>query len=477
MRNQKLKRPFKFTINFLLLQGCVIVFVALVTCALAVGQFSEVIAQHLWFSVVVISVWVAVVSAGLFVLIFNLRPVKNILASESNAYRTLLEEFTRSLSLITDFDGLLDNQIRKIGILTDSERLCILVASESGEDYTLRTSRGFTKADVDGITLQHRGDLVRWLHTNETHLIPSENRGLIANLLPTERDLLNRLNVTGILPLVTLNRLVGIVFISKENALTPDQIETVRWFTPQVALAIANAILYEQQRIRMSSLYRAERLAITGQLAAGAAHEIRNPLASIRSTIQYLRSRLTGDSESADMMGMLVNEADRIETIVKGMLSFARPEEPKLEVTNLAEVATQVVSLVEPTAHKAKVKIETHFPHQTAEILADKNQLGQVFLNVLLNALQAMPDGGLLSIRVVARGSAGMDGWQVEVSDTGSGIPDEQLESIFDPFFTTKKKGTGLGLSISHSIIRSHGGRIDVESAVGKGTRVIVRFS
>ena len=93
----------------------------------------EVIAQHLWFTVVAISVWVAAVSAGLFVLIFNLCPVKNILASESNAYRTVLEEFTRSLSLITDFDALLNNQIRKIGILTDSERLCILVASERGK--------------------------------------------------------------------------------------------------------------------------------------------------------------------------------------------------------------------------------------------------------------------------------------------------------------------------------------------------------
>lgn len=476
MRNQKLRQPVKFTVNFLLLQTCVIVFVALVTCALAIGQFLEVIAQNLWFTVVAISVWVAAASAGLFVLIFKLCPAKNIIASESNAYRTVLEEFTRSLSLITDFDGLLNNQIRKIGILTDSDRLCILVASERGEDYTLQTSRGYTKADVDGIALQHRGDLVRWLHTNETHLIPSENPGLIANFLPTERDLLNRLNVTGILPLVTLNRLVGIVFISRESALTPDQIETVHWFTPQVALAIANAILYKQQRLKMSSLYRAERLAITGQLAAGAAHEIRNPLASIRSTIQYLRGRLTGDSESADMMGMLVKEADRIETIVKGMLSFARPDEPKLAVTNLADVATQVVSLLQPTAHKAKVKIETHFPRQDAEILADKNQLGQVFLNLLLNAVQAMPDGGLLSIRVVARGSAGVDGWQVEIVDTGSGIPDEQLESIFDPFYTTRKKGTGLGLSISHSIIRSHGGRIDVESAVGKGTRVIVRF-
>jgi signal transduction histidine kinase len=218
-------------------------------------------------------------------------------------------------------------------------------------------------------------------------------------------------------------------------------------------------------------LYRAERLATAGELAAGAAHEIRNPLTSIRSAIQHLGSGYEDGDQRAELVGDILAEVDRINEIVEGLLSFARPAEPKFEDVDLSELIRHAIAMVDTRARKQGVETRTEVPDDLS-VRADPNLITQVLLNVAMNALQAMPEGGALDI------SAGRLGRMVElrVGDTGPGISEEDRDRLFDPFFTTKKDGTGLGLSVCYGIVQRHGGEIEVESEVERGTLVKIRL-
>ena len=379
----------------------------------------------------------------------------------------------RTVSLIVGFEELLNNVVDRISTWVGAERIAILIANTRVEAYTVRGSLGFSREELANVTLRDDARLVKWLNTNETYLIPTEHPEVLDYLKPEERELLEKFGMEVVFPLVAANRLVGIIFVAACKDFSRERIEAIWWSMPQIALAVENAVLYAQQGLRMRRLYRAERLATTGQLAAGAAHEIRNPLASIRSTLQFVKGRLAQEPEGAEMVADLLEETDRINAIVEGMLSFSRPTEPHLANTDLAEVISQAMRLLEPTARKSHVEIHTCFPTEPALVRADADQLKQLLLNVAMNALQAMSGGGELTV-LVSRWSTAVDRpeWKVEFADTGAGIAPEDLEKVFDPFFTTKRDGTGLGLSICHSIVQAHGGEIEVESTLGQGTRV-----
>ena len=239
---------------------------------------------------------------------------------------------------------------------------------------------------------------------------------------------------------------------------------------PLFGLALHNALLLRQGRQRVRGLYRAERLATLGELAAGAAHEIRNPLTSIRSTIQYLRPEFQEGSDKAVLVDELLGEVDRINGIIAGLLSFARPAPPHFEEVDVPALLRQVGRLLDSAARTQGV--EFVLPEEEGRARGDPDQLKQVFLNLCMNALQAMPEGGRLSLGLVRSDHT----LRVSVADTGTGIPAEDLDLVFDPFFTTREEGTGLGLAVCYGIVSRHEGRIDIESRPGAGTAVHVRL-
>jgi signal transduction histidine kinase len=383
------------------------------------------------------------------------------------------EEFARTLQLIVGLDELLGNCVSRIGQWLEAERVAVLATDPVGTGYTVRANLGYTPAELAEVALPESARLVRWLYTNETHLVPANSPEVVAYLEPEERNLLERLQVSVVLPLVAANHLAGLILLSGPGQPAADRLASVWALIPPLSLALENASLSEQQRLRLRRLYRAERLATIGQLAAGAAHEIRNPLASIRSTIQYLSRALPKDGEAIGLVTDLIAETDRINTIVEGMLAFARPAVPRLAQVDLVEVLGQTLRLIEPMARKSRVTTQTLFPAPGATLHADPDQLKQVFLNVMMNGVQAMPEGGTLTASVAALGpSRAGPAWRVEIADTGTGIPPADLERVFDPFFTTKPDGTGLGLSICHAIVEGHGGQMELQSVVGQGTTV-----
>lgn len=209
-------------------------------------------------------------------------------------------------------------------------------------------------------------------------------------------------------------------------------------------------------------LIRADRLAALGELTAGVAHEVRNPLGVIRATVQLLEETRDPDRISG-ASAVITQEIDRLDRVVKALLDFGRPSRPTLVRVDIEDVLEDVVLFTKRFARQADVRIEQRFSGDLPAVFADPDQMKQVFLNLVTNAVQAMgEEGGTISIQTATDG----DYVEVAVSDSGPGIPATDLRKVFDPFFTSRAGGTGLGLTIVHRIIDGHDGHIEVESGV-----------
>lgn len=222
-----------------------------------------------------------------------------------------------------------------------------------------------------------------------------------------------------------------------------------------------------QQRVE-----RTERLAALGRLAAGVAHEIRNPLGAIRGLVQYFQATWKEHSEQRTYLDVIVREVDRLNRVVSDLVEFARPREPQREPHDLVEVVRHAVTLLEPDVRAKGLQIVPDLDDRLPPLLVDRDLLLQALLNIFLNAVEAMEPGGVLRIQLAAN-----PGWvELAIQDTGGGIPAEHLGRLFDPFFTTKQQGTGLGLAIAHSVIQVHEGEINIDSTLGGGTTVTIRL-
>jgi len=213
---------------------------------------------------------------------------------------------------------------------------------------------------------------------------------------------------------------------------------------------------------------RADRLSALGEIAAGLAHEIRNPLAGIKGALEIVQSRVKAGTPEAEFSGIAATEVGRLDSLVAEFLAYARPREPEFREGRLEDVIDQVLALLKPEAERASIRIERDAGLLLPFVRMDPEQSQQVIFNVALNGIQAGPPGSELSIR-----TAYEQGWAtVEVVDRGPGVAAEHRLRLFDPFFTTKTHGTGLGLAVSQRIMAAHGGRIDVVDAPVGGTIV-----
>lgn len=215
-------------------------------------------------------------------------------------------------------------------------------------------------------------------------------------------------------------------------------------------------------------LFRSEKLASLGKLAAGVAHEINNPLTGVLTNSSLLLEDLEdGDSRKEDVQ-VIVNETIRCREIVKRLLDFARQTKPQKKQSDLNSLIENIILLVRNQSAFRNIIIKKILDPSIPEVMVDADQIQQVFINFILNASEAMPNGGQLVVE--SRMTANKDFIEIKITDSGAGISDKDKRRIFDPFFTTKQQGTGLGLSISHGIIERHGGKIILDSELGKGT-------
>ena len=223
---------------------------------------------------------------------------------------------------------------------------------------------------------------------------------------------------------------------------------------------------FEIHELHEQDMRRAAQLASVGELAAGIAHEIKNPLAGASSGIDMLEQELQRSPSSESLLRQIRTQLRRIESALRDLLSYARPKQPMVGWAAPRQLVERAVTLVVPQAEAVGVRIEQDTSRETRRVRVDPELFTQALVNLSLNGIQAMPAGGVLTFGIEPRG----DEIRMTVSDTGTGIPESAMNEIFRPFFTTKHRGTGLGLAITRSIVERHGGRLEVESKPGHGS-------
>lgn len=229
----------------------------------------------------------------------------------------------------------------------------------------------------------------------------------------------------------------------------------------------------EELRIAYEKLFQSEKQASLGRLSAGIAHEINNPLTGVLMFSTRMQKKLPQDWDYRKELDIIVRETIRCRDIVKGLLDFARQGKAHKEKVPLKRVIENALNLIQNKALIENIDIETDIPENLPDVLIDENQMQQVFINLFVNASDAMNDGGILSLKVRQK----ENNIEISVKDTGEGIPKNIISKIFEPFFTTKAgKGTGLGLAVVWGIIQEHSGKIEVNSQEGKGTEFLITF-
>ena len=234
------------------------------------------------------------------------------------------------------------------------------------------------------------------------------------------------------------------------------------------------------QRVHDTEMLQAEHLATMGELAAGVAHEIRNPLAGIAGAIEIISKDFPKDHPDREILDDLRQEVRRIEKVLNDLLAYARPKAPQFGMSDLKDTVARTLQFARQQIGSKNVEFSIQIPPQLPRFRMDPEQLQQVLLNLVLNGIQAIAEEGKVSIQARVLGGPGMPGRpdyvEIGVSDTGAGISREQMEKIFRPFYTTKRGGTGLGLSLCRRIISQHGGTLAAESEIGKGSRFVIRL-
>ncbi|UFS72235.1 ATP-binding protein [Geomonas sp. RF6] len=378
------------------------------------------------------------------------------------------------LFLVNERSGVLQGML---GVTTETAPS---LASQGSED--ILSSRWDISEEV--MASQQESDFskeVRGMRLELNKTLNAASRAVLEKKLIYVGDSAESTTATSyaVAPLLAHDKVVGAV--SVDNALTgttitQEDLRFLQLFTNQAGMAIENSILYNrledanrQLCETQEHLLQRERLAAIGEMAAGIAHELKNPLVAIGGFAGRLTRKLAKDSGAWGDADLIVREVMRLEAILSEILFFSKKSGTAYVRCNLKQIIRESLQVITPGLMDRKITVSTRFCRHPLHLQGDPQQLKQVFINILGNAQDAMAGGGQLKLAVTVTEVDGSEGVSVKISDTGGGIPVEALHSIFTPFYTTKEKGTGLGLPIANRIIINHGGKIQVHNKPGVG--------
>lgn len=421
--------------------------------------------------------------------------VNHIEFSELKKIFEISETIASNVSLDSLFQRILDSAL---GIVK-AKRGSLLLFDEKTKEIKIKAASGLsgeviknTEVKLDAGIFKRVIEEGKPLLVNDIELDPRfqrnnksqyETRTFLSIPLKS-RALYSQGNVLGMVNIA--DKVSGEEFTEREQIL-------LSVLAGQAASAIENYKLYSQLQDKIKALkdtinklnetqnhlIQSEKMVAVGELASGIAHEIRNPLGIILGGVEFLKNNLgNGDTDTKESIEKIKSSISRANNIVIDLLRFSRASELQLKPVNVCELIDEVVSLIKNQAYLKNVQINRNYTEKNFYIEADISILRQAFFNLCINAMDAMPQGGELTLSLHSGREKGQNERDVviEIADTGKGIPEEILPKIFDPFFTTKKseKGTGLGLSIVCLILERHKGAISVESKVNKGTKFII---
>lgn len=403
-----------------------------------------------------------------------------------NAYKTLTE-FSRAMVSILDLPTLIQMILTTLQKVLGIQKISLFLLDKEKDRYVVASSNGLDTEAFKTLRLPAEEGLPYYLRCSKSILVrgelehpanPTVNRVILHTLQLMESEVC--------LPLVNKDRLIGFINLGErknKQMYSEEDLNLLTTLAQNAAIALDNAILYADLKRSQILVRRTDRLRSLETIAGGFAHEIRNPLTSIKTFIQLAPSR-KNDAEFIDQFSQVVIEdVHRIERLINEILDYARYMEPKFTEEDLNEVVTSCLYFFEVKATGKSILLEKELDPTLPLVMLDRQQMKQVLLNLFLNAMDAMADRpGRLTVKTHRLTKPSGETWvQIEVADTGSGISPSNLEHIFDPFYTTKhesgeREGTGLGLTIVHQIIQEHHGYIEVESTLGRGTTFYVNL-
>jgi len=389
-------------------------------------------------------------------------------------YQQALAELTSQIATISSADELLQTIVDRIVEHMKVQRAMVLMQEDVSTDFVPRARASLQPSAADGVLLADTTEVIQWLRRNKRTLVKDEvqlrePRPRVARIA----EELDRVGAALCVPMILDGQLVGTLALDHKTSgdlFIDRDIKLLERLCGEAALAVRYR-KFEQQ------MFQTSKLASLGTLAAGIAHEIRNPLSSIKTFVQLLPSRPNDPEFQAEFSKLVSNDVDRITKIVENVLSFARSSTITLSEQRIEEVLDDSLALIQSKLKAKKVEVIKHYG-QVPLARGDKDQLSQVFVNILLNAVEAVPgQGGRIEITCsTAMLESPLEGRRrktphitVEIADNGPGIPENIKGRLFDPFFTTKPQGTGLGLAITYKIVEVHGGFISVVSTEGQG--------
>ena len=410
-------------------------------------------------------------SAMILALVFMLRPfqrkvgdwIDRFFYMERVRFRTKLSEFSRTLTEVVDLDEVGKTTVHFITQTLHVDSVLFFFLKNEANAY--RPIFGPPPYDEMKYSSEH--PFVKRVEKNGRAVDLEHLKG--GEGAVEEIDNLIEKGWMAVTPIFIKERLLGYILLGKkrtEKDYTVEELELLEAFSNQAALAISRALIYRDMSLKDKQIMQAEKMAAIGELAAGIAHEIRNPLGIISGSAETVRKH-ENQKIREEMTGYILEESTRINRLISTFLDFARPKEPKLVKCDLREVLEKTLLLLSPQAKTQGVEIRKEISQGPFQASVDPDQMRQAFTNLGINALEAMPEGGILKINVLENAQNKVS---IRFIDTGNGIPEEAQSKIFDPFFTTKEGGTGLGLSIAHQIVTQHGGNLGVEGGEGKGS-------
>ncbi|RMF22807.1 MAG: hypothetical protein D6760_06705 [Deltaproteobacteria bacterium] len=392
------------------------------------------------------------------------------------SYRQVLVEFSKEATRILELDRLIDRVNRTLVEALRVARAGVYVTELSGACRLGGAVGDAAPALPERLGVEHP---LRAFSERSNGPLVREEIELAAECEPGQREAAEAMRGAGIevaIPLTTPERFEGLVVLGPKTSgamFSEEDIEVLTILANQLSTAMSNARLYADLKRSQELIQRSDRLSAIGTMAAGLAHEIRNPLVSIRTFTQLLPERVDDEEFRSKFFDLTLSEVDRICALVSELLAFARPAPAQLQRVDLNDSIDRICLLLESQARNRGVRLNKHLHHDLAHVTVDEDQIKQVAMNIILNAIQACSEGGCVEVATYPGGEN--DRFVcIEVSDDGRGIEPGVVKRIFDPFFTTRREGTGLGLSIAHQIISRHGGYIDVRSQPGQGASFVV---
>jgi two-component system NtrC family sensor kinase len=397
----------------------------------------------------------------------------------------LLNEIGLALTSTLDFSTVVHAAMSQIQRLFQAENVSLLQPDlQTGELCFVQALVGGTPVEIS-VHLQPGEGIAGWVLEHRQPVLVEDAQADQRFSDRVDQHLHGSTRAMMVVPLLTPERSIGVVEVvsSQPDAYTRDELHTLQALASTLAVALDNARLYDEQKALLrerkqvqAQLIHSEKMTAMGRLTASIAHEINNPLQAVQGCLALAKEELDGRQRREKMdryLNVAGSEIERIAAIVRRMRDFYRPAREVLQPTDLCDVLESVLELTNKQLQHSGVTVEREWAGELPVIQANPDHLKQVFLNLVINAIDAMPEGGTLRISTALEKPGFSEKTRflrIEFSDTGEGMPAEVLSHLFEPFFTTKEHGSGLGLSISYGIIQSHGGEITVTSEVGMGT-------